>query len=159
MKDTFILGLHGFSAHINRSMHNAGVALLKNGEVVFAADEERFTRIKNDGAFPFKALDAMYKQTGICPREIAYVAMPDREPLWQLKKVIKYILNTYFETGIFASNYLRESLKRTLQIKRIVPENLSYCKLFFVEHHLAHAASAYYSAPWDEATIIRLRTF
>jgi len=154
MKDIYVLGRHGFSAHSNRTMHNSGVALLKNGEIIFASDEERFTRIKNDGVFPFQALDAMYKETGISPEKISYVAMPDRKPLWQLRKILKYTIKTYFETGVFASNYLIESFKRTLQIKRIVPDNLSHCKLIFVEHHLAHAASTYYSAPWDKATII-----
>ncbi|MDG1271788.1 MAG: carbamoyltransferase C-terminal domain-containing protein [Flavobacteriaceae bacterium] len=156
MKDVYVLGIHGFSAHSSRSMHNSGVALLKNGEVIFASDEERFSRIKNDGAFPFQALEAMYKETGITPKKIAYVAMPDRKPIWQLRKVIKYIAKTYFETGVFASNYLRESLKRTMQLKRIVPENLSHCRVFFVEHHLAHAASVYYSSPWQNSTIISI---
>lgn len=159
MKDKYILGIHGFSAHSNRTMHNSGVALLKNGEVIFASDEERFTRIKNEGAFPFQALEAMYKETGINPKDITYVAMPDRKPIWQLRKIIKYIVKTYFETGVFASNYLRESLKRTLHLKRIVPENLSHCKVFFVEHHLAHAASAYYSAPWEKASIVTVDGF
>ncbi|GHU55917.1 carbamoyltransferase [Bacteroidia bacterium] len=154
MKDTYILGLHGFSAHSNRAMHNSGVALLKNGEIIFASDEERFTRIKNESLFPFNALDAMYKETGVTPEQIGYVAMPDRKPLWQLRKIIKYIVKTYFETGIFASNYLRESLKRTLQLRRLLPDNLRHCKTFFIEHHIAHAASTYYSAPWTNSTII-----
>jgi carbamoyltransferase len=156
MKDTYILGIHGFSAHSNRTMHNSGVALLKNGEIIFATDEERFTRVKNDGVFPFKALEAMYKETGVSPSDITYIAMPDKKPIWQFRKVIKYIVITYLETGVFASNYLRESFKRTLQLKRIVPKNLSHCKLFFVEHHLAHAASSFFSAPWDKATIITI---
>jgi carbamoyltransferase len=156
MKDIYVLGIHGFSAHSRRSMHNSGVALLKNGEVIFASDEERFSRMKNDGLFPYQALEAMYKETGITPKDITYVAMPDRKPIWQLRKVIKYIAKTYFETGVFTSNYLRESLKRTLQLKRIVPENLSHCRVFFVEHHLAHAASVYYSSPWENSTIITI---
>lgn len=156
MKDIYVLGIHGFSAHSNRSMHNSGVALLKNGEVIYASDEERFSRLKNDGAFPFQALEAMYKETGITSRDIKYIAMPDRKPIWQLIKIIKYITKTYFETGVFASNYLRESLKRTWQLKRVVPENLNHCKLFFVEHHLAHAASVYYSSPWEKSTIITI---
>lgn len=154
MKDNYILGLHGFSAHSNRAMHNSGVALLKNGEIIFASDEERFTRVKNESLFPFQALEAMYKETGVTPKQIKYVAMPDRKPLWQLQKIIKYIVKTYFETGVFASNYLRESLKRTLQLRRLLPDNLQHCKTYFVEHHIAHAASAYYSAPFANSTII-----
>jgi len=156
MKDIYVLGLHGFSAHSKRAMHNSGIAFLKNGEIIFASDEERFTRIKNDGTFPIQALNAMYKEVGISPKDISFIAMPDRKPLWQLFKIIKYTLRTYIETGVFASNYLSESFKRTLQLKRIVPENLSHCKLFFVEHHLAHAASAYYSSPWNKSTIITI---
>jgi carbamoyltransferase len=156
MKDIYILGLHGFSAHNNRAMHNSGVALLKNGEIIFASDEERFTRIKNESLFPFNALEAMYNETGVTPNQITYVAMPDRKPVWQLRKIIKYIVNTYFETGIFASNYLYESLKRTMQLRRLVPNNLKHCKIFFVEHHVAHASSVYYSSPWKDASIITI---
>lgn len=156
MRDTYILGIHGFSARSNRAMHNSGVALLKNGEIIFASDEERFTRIKNESSFPFNALNAMFEETGIRPEQINYVAMPDRKPIWQLRKIIKYIVKTYFETGVFASNYLRESLKRTLQLKRVLPDNLHHCKTFFIEHHIAHAASVYYSAPWTKSTIITI---
>lgn len=156
MKDVYVLGIHGFSAHSKRTMHNSGVALLKNGEVIFATDEERFSRMKNDGAFPFQSLEALYRETKVKPSDISYVAMPDRKSLWQLRKIFKYVIKTYFETGVFASNYLRESLKRTVQLKRTLPDNLSHCKIFFVEHHLAHAASSYYSAPWREATIISI---
>jgi carbamoyltransferase len=154
MNDNYILGLHGFSAHSNRAMHNSGVALLKNGEIIFASDEERFTRVKNESLFPFNALRAMYDETGVEPEQITCVAMPDRKPIWQLCKIIKYIIETYFETGVFASNYLRESLKRTTQLKRILPIELQHCKTYFIEHHLAHAASAFYSAPWEESSIV-----
>jgi carbamoyltransferase len=154
MNDNYILGLHGFSAHSNRAMHNSGVALLKNGEIIFASDEERFTRVKNESLFPFNALKAMYDETGVLPEQITYVAMPDRKPIWQLCKIIKYVIETYFETGVFASNYLRESLKRTTQLKRVLPFELQHCKTYFVEHHLAHAASAFYSAPWNESSIV-----
>src|ERR1043165_6118996 len=156
MRDNFTLGIHGFSLKSTRSMHNSGVALLRNDEVLFAIDEERFTRKKNEGAFPLQSLSALYRETGISPEMITSLAMPDKNSLWQLLQTLKYASKTYLKTGLFLNNYLRESFCRLKEIKRHLPNNLAHTKRFFVEHHLAHASSAYYTSPWSDACIVTI---
>ena len=137
-------------------MHNSGVALLRNDEVLFAIDEERFTRKKNEGAFPLQSLSALYRETGISPEMITSLAMPDKNSIWQLLQTLKYASKTYLKTGLFLNNYLRESFCRLKEIKRHLPNNLAHTKRFFVEHHLAHASSAYYTSPWSDACIVTI---
>lgn len=150
-----ILGLHGFSSKSNYKLHNTGVAIVKHGEIVAAIDEERYSRIKTDGSFPNKSLKDIYKISGILPSEINIVAIPDKSPLWQLLKVSEYIFKTFLETGVFMHSYLYKAIKRAFK-KRHIPKNLSHAKKIYVEHHLAHAASAYYTCPWVNATIITI---
>ena len=149
-----ILGLHGFSAKSKTKLHNTGVAITKNGKIIAAVDEERYSRIKNDGSFPFKSLEDIYKIANISPKNIDIVAIPDKKPIQQLFLVTKYVFKTFLETGIFMYRYLYKAIKRTFEPKRYMPANLSNAKKIFVEHHIAHAASAYYTCPYNEATII-----
>lgn len=155
MKDKYILGIHGFSSKSQRTMHNSGVCIVKNGEIIAAIDEERYSRNKNEGRFPIKALDDIFKICGIKPENIDFVAMPDKSPLWQFKAVTKYAIRTFFDTGIFLNNYLKETY-RISELKRHLPKNLKHAKKIFVEHHVAHASSAYHTSPWQNATIITI---
>lgn len=155
MKDKYILGIHGFSSKSDRTMHNSGVCILKNGEILASIDEERYSRKKNEGKFPFSSLNDIFKIIGLKPENIDLVAMPDRSPLWQFGAVTKYAIHTFFNTGIFLNNYLRETY-RFSDLKRHIPENLQHTQKIFVEHHIAHAASAYYTSPWEKVTIITI---
>lgn len=155
MKDIYILGIHGFSSKSQRSMHNSGVCIVKNGKILTAIDEERYSRKKNEGRFPIEALNDVFEICGIKPENIDFVAMPDKSPLWQFKSVTKYAIKTYCETGIFLNNYLRETY-RTSELRRYLPDNLRHAKKIFVEHHVAHASSVYHTCPWKDATIITI---
>ncbi|MCL5129356.1 carbamoyltransferase C-terminal domain-containing protein [Algibacter sp. L4_22] len=155
MKNKYILGIHGFSSKSKREMHNSGVCIVKNGEIIAAVDEERYTRNKNEGRFPVDALSDVFKIGGIKASEIDIVAMPDKSPLWQFKAVTKYAMRTYFESGVFLNNYLKETYRLT-DLKRCLPDNLKHAKKVYVEHHVAHASSAYHTSPWKCATIITI---
>ena len=136
-------------------MHNSGVCISRNGEILAAIDEERYSRKKNEGRFPFKALDDIFKICNIKPENIDIVAMPDKSPLWQMKSVTKYAIKTFFDSKIFLNNYLLE-MYRLKKLKRHLPSNLKHAKKIFVEHHIAHASSAYHTSPWENATIITI---
>ena len=155
-KTGYLIGIHGFSASSHQKLHNTGVALIKDGEIISAIDEERLSRIKNEGSFPFKALEEICRINNLKVEDVELIAMPDREPLWQFSKTIKYIAKTFLETKVFMGRYLKLALKRTLDIKRTVPEKFSTIPKVFIEHHLAHAASTYYTCPWKNATIITI---
>ena len=77
-----VLGIHGFSAGSSRPLHDTGVALVVDGRVEAAVNEERLSRTKNDGSFPWKALACLRARTGLRPGDVDTVAMPDERPLW-----------------------------------------------------------------------------
>jgi len=152
----YILGIHGFSADSKRILHDTGVSLVKDGDVIAAINEERFSRKKNDGAFPWESLEYICKTYDLNSKNVDCIAFSDEKPLWQLANITKMILDTYFETGIFLSRYLIESIMRTRDFFRRPPDNFRDVPVKFVEHHKAHAASAYFSSPWKDSTIITI---
>lgn len=152
----YILGIHGFSAYSNRILHDTGVSLLKNGDIIAAVNEERLSRKKNDGAFPWRSLEYICKTYDLNSENVDFIAFSDEKPPWQLANITRMILNTYLETGIFLSRYLIESFIRTWDFFRYPPDHFRNVSVKFVEHHKAHAASAYYSSPWKDSTVITI---
>lgn len=156
MPDSVILGLHGFSNHSPREMHDAGICLMVNGKVAAAIDEERLTRVKRDGRFPSNALNAGLKMAGLSKSDITDVAFVDKRTPWQTAQVWKYALSAFFQTGVRPWRYLAFWTRQMLDYRRILPEGINPRRICFYEHHLCHAASAYYPGPWPRATVISL---
>lgn len=156
MKRNVILGLHGFSADSDRQMHDAGVCLLVDGEVVVALDEERLSRAKRDGNFPHRAFESALEQVGLFPDDINTVAFVDRRTPWQTWFVWRYALEAALQTGVRPWRYLAFWTKLMRDYRRAPPAGVSTRDLHFVEHHRCHAASAYFPSPWDRATVVTL---
>lgn len=156
MKKDVILGIHGFSYGHPRQMHDAGVCIVSDGKVLAAIDEERLTRAKRDGRFPINAYYATLKESGISPDEITGVAFSDRRSLWQTYWIWRYAFETFVQTGVKPMRYLSWWNHNMVQFSRKPPPDIKSKKVRFYEHHLCHAASAYYSSPWDKATVVTL---
>jgi carbamoyltransferase len=167
----------GISRH-----HDSAAALLKDGEIVALAEEERFNRQKHFGGFPARAIQYCLDQAGISLGEVDHVAY-----FWQrwpelfhgLKHFVRYAPGTLAvfkgsEKGLLAtlaSDGEQRShddydvggafllhIKRTFTLRQTLREALAYdgpvkFKIHLIDHHLAHAASAYISSPFDEAAI------
>jgi carbamoyltransferase len=135
--------------------HDAAAALLKDGILVAAAEEERFTRKKHDNGFPHKAIEFCLAQAGIRVEDLDYAVFYEK-PLLKFERILMTNLAT-FPTGW---GVFRESMlawfNEKLWIKTQLLEKLKIpaSKLLFVEHHLSHAASAFFCSPFDEAAII-----
>ena len=151
-----VLGIHGFSASSDRPLHDTGASIVVEGKVIASVNEERLTRVKKDGSFPNNSIKEVFKISNIRPEDIDLVAMSDETPLWQLWNISKYSFKTLMKTGIFMRRYFKESLKRTKEFRRELPNNLKSKKVIFVEHHKAHAASAFFTSPYNQATIVTL---
>lgn len=151
-----ILGISAF-------YHDSAAAILQDGKVIAAAQEERFTRIKHDESFPINAVQFCLRQSGFSINEIDAIAFYDK-PLLKFER----LLETYYH---FAPKGLISFLKampvwvkEKLFLKRIIKEELSVLegfdskkiKFLFPEHHLSHAASAYYSSPFSDAAILTI---
>ena len=140
--------------------HDSAIALIDNDEILFAAQEERFSRVKHDSKFPYKSIDKMLKQLNILPNEIEAIVFYEK-PLLKFDR----ILSTYLEIApkgfstfrIAIPEWIKEKLffRRSLKkhIKKSLGKQLTN-NIYFSEHHLSHAASAYYPSPFKEATIL-----
>jgi len=151
-----ILGLSAY-------YHDSAAALIQDGDIVAAAQEERFTREKHDARFPANAIEYCLKYAGISFKEIDYVVFYDK-PFLKFER----LLETYVAFAPKGFNSFRKAIplwiKEKLFQKRLLCDEL--CKagfdddlesrLLFSEHHLSHAASAFFPSPFSSAAILTM---
>jgi carbamoyltransferase len=147
MVDTFILGISAF-------YHDSAACLLRNGDIIAAAQEERFTRLKGDARFPDRAIEYCLAAGGIGIRELSSVGFYDK-PLLKFDR----ILETYLSIAPRGfSSFLKAGplwIKEKLFTDRELREQLGYAgDLLYAEHHESHAASAFFPSPFQEAAIL-----
>jgi carbamoyltransferase len=146
----YILGISCF-------YHDSAAALLVDGKLVAAAEEERFSRIKHDSGFPTHAIDFCLKQARISNEELDYVVFYEK-PFLKFER----ILMTSFSGYPKAVNFFREAMSawlgEKLWVKNIIREKTGadYKKILFSEHHISHAASAFYPSPFEDAAILTI---
>jgi len=148
---------------ISAFYHDSAVALVRDGDIVAAAQEERFTRRKHDAGFPLKALQFCLRQAGVTAEQVDYVAFYDK-PFLKFERLLETYLAfaprgfTSFRMALPV--WLREKLflKDLLarRLKSLAPKVNWPDRLLFGEHHLSHAASAFYPSPFDEAAVLTL---
>ena len=137
--------------------HDAAAALLQDGALVAAAEEERFTRKKHDYGFPEHAIDFCLRQAGITGRDLDYVVFYEK-PLLKFVRILLTTVQTCPKSwGVFRESmitWFNEKLwiKGHILTKLDIPDE----KLLFVEHHLSHAASAFFCSPYKEAAILTI---
>lgn len=148
---TTILGISAY-------YHDSAAALVIDGSIVAAAQEERFTRIKHDHAFPQNAIDYCLAEAGIDAEQIDYVGFYDR-PLLKFER----LLETYLAFAPAGYPSFRQAmplwLRQKLHLPRLIRKGLGgrYKKrIVFTQHHESHAASAFFPSPFSEAAILTL---
>jgi carbamoyltransferase len=147
--DAWILGISAF-------YHDSAACLLRNGEIIAAAQEERFTRKKGDAAFPARAVDYCLHEAGITVADLACVGFYDK-PLLKFERILETYLGTaprgfvsFLKAGPL---WIKEKLYTDAQLR----EALGYDgPLLYSEHHESHAASAFFPSPFEEAAILTL---
>ncbi len=147
----YILGISAF-------YHDSAAALLKDGDIVAAAQEERFTRKKHDANFPKNAVQYCLDQAGIRVEELDYVAFYDK-PILKFDRLMETYLS-YAPVGLKSfMKFLPIWLGEKLHTPRILTRELG-CKpknpYIFPEHHESHAASAFYPSPFEEAAVLTM---
>jgi carbamoyltransferase len=148
---TAILGISAF-------YHDSAAALVVDGDIVAAAQEERFSRVKHDHRFPKAAIDACLGQAGLSPSDLDYVAFYDK-PLLKFERLLETYL-AYAPVGFRSflkamPLWLREKLHLPREIRHGLDDAFSK-RIVFCEHHESHAASAFFPSPFDEAAILTL---
>jgi len=149
MTDQYVLGISAF-------YHDSAAALLRNGEIVAAASEERFTRKKGDATFPHRAVEFCLKQAGIGVSELTAVGFYDK-PLLKFERILETYLGVVpkgFRSFLMAGPLW---IKDKLYIDRQLHEELGYTgQIFYCEHHESHAASAFFPSPFEQAAVLTM---
>ena len=153
----YILGISAF-------YHDSAARLLADGDIIAAAQEERFTRKKHDAGFPTCAIQYCLEEAGIAANEIDNVVFYEK-PFVKFERLLETYLAfapkgfksfarampLWIKDKLFQKSVLINELKSTLD------ENIDWRKrLLFSEHHLSHAASAYYPSPFESAAVLTL---
>jgi carbamoyltransferase len=134
--------------------HDSSASLLKNGKIVAAAQEERFTRKKHDTSFPEKAVEFCLKDQGITIKDIDYIAFYEK-PLLKFERLLHQHLESFPRSYKTFLSGLPSWFNEKLRVTKIVRKKLMYEKdILFIEHHLAHAASTFLPSPFKEAAIL-----
>ncbi len=134
--------------------HDASAALLKDGVIVAAAEEERFTRKKHDKSFPSRAIAFCLAHENITMKDIAYIGFYEK-PLLKFERLLSQHLECFPLSLKTFLKSMPQWLTTRLRIIKTIKKNLGYNgDILFVEHHLAHAASAFLVSPFEEAAIV-----
>ena len=153
----YILGISAY-------YHDSAACLIKDGGIVAAAQEERFTRLKHDPGFPARAISYCLSEANIKPGEIDYIVFYDK-PFLKFERLLETYL-AFAPKGFksFAASmpiWVKDKLfQKSLilkELKSIFTNDIEcYDKLLFSEHHLSHAASAFYPSPFEEAAVLTM---
>jgi carbamoyltransferase len=153
---TSILGISAF-------YHDSAASIIVDGEIIAAAQEERFTRKKHDACYPKNAINYVLKQAGLKLNEVDYIVFYEK-PFLKFERLIETYIG--FSPSGFKSFcmsmplWLREKLfQKKMLFDALKEQDNNFNdikKINFSEHHLSHAASAFFSSPYDEAVILTL---
>jgi len=152
---TAVLGISAF-------YHDSAAALVINGEIIAAAQEERFTRKKHDPSYPTNAINYCLSEAGMSINQVDYIAFYDK-PFLKFERLLETYV-AFAPKGLQSFRmampvWLREKLfLKDVLIKEIKKLDKSFDsnKLMFGEHHFSHAASAFYASPFEEAVVLTL---
>jgi carbamoyltransferase len=144
----YILGISAF-------YHDSAAALIRDGNLLAAVQEERFTRIKHDYRFPNQAIDYCLREEKISPSDLDYVAFYDK-PFLKFERILESYLH-YAPRGI--CSFIKAIplwIKKKIWMKSLIREALPGFggEILFPEHHRSHAASAFFPSPFPDAAII-----
>ena len=151
-----ILGISAF-------YHDSAACLVRDGEIVAAAQEERFTRKKHDPGFPHRAVEYCLAEGGIRIKDLKYIVFYDK-PLIKFERLLETYVG-FAPKGIQSFvTAMPIWLKEKLLLKDLLKEELTKISpglrktelplILFTEHHESHAASAFYPSPFDKAAIL-----
>jgi carbamoyltransferase len=152
---TAILGISAF-------YHDSAAALVIDGKIVAAAQEERFTRKKHDPSYPTNSIDYCLKEAKLSLEQVDYIAFYDK-PFLKFERLLEtYVafapkglksfrmaMPVWLREKLFLKNVLINEIKKS-------DKKFNHNKLMFGEHHFSHAASAFYASPFEEAVVLTL---
>src|SRR2546426_493005 len=150
MIPTHVLGISAF-------FHDSAACLLRDGEIIAAAQEERFTRKKGDASFPSRAIEYCLSAGGITMADVQYVGFYDK-PLLKFERILDTYLGIAprgFSSFLAAGPlWIKEKLYQERELREALGDYAG--PLLYAEHHESHAASAFFPSPFEEAAILTI---
>ena len=151
-----ILGISAF-------YHDSAACVVSDGNIISAAQEERFTRIRHDASFPVNAIEFCLDYAGLTPEKLDYAVFYEK-PFLKFERILETYysfspygirsFNTAIPVWIKQKLFLKDIIRK--ELRKLSGEKLRDLSLLFPEHHLSHAASAFYPSPFTEAAIITI---
>ncbi|HEV8537862.1 MAG TPA: carbamoyltransferase [Bacteroidota bacterium] len=136
--------------------HDAAAAILRDGKLLAAAQEERFTRIKHDPEFPTHAIDYCLRQAGVAIDQVDYICFYDK-PFTKFDRILQTYVTTWPRSFPSFLKAMPVWIKEKIWVPQEIKKRLGYNgEVLFCEHHLSHAASAFLVSPFDEAAILTM---
>jgi len=151
-----VLGIWGYSADSKGPTHESGACLVSDGKLLAAVTEERLSRKKNDGAYPFRAIQEVLRITGARVSDLDLVSLAGLPPFRRSAKMLASQWEVFRDSGIVLPRRILYALLTAKKIRRAVPESLRSVPRMEWEHHYCHAAAAFFTSPFDRATVITL---
>lgn len=153
------MNIIGISAYY----HDSAACLITDGEIIAAAQEERFTRIKHESSFPKNALDYCLREAKLSPSDIDFIVFYDK-PFLKFERILETYLAIAPRGFLSFVKSLPVWLKEKLFQKKIIINELNILwgkdsweeRLLFSEHHLSHACSAFFPSPFEEAAVLTM---
>jgi len=153
---TYVLGISAF-------YHDSAASIIRDGEIIAAAQEERFTRKKHDACYPKNAINYVLKEAGLKLNEVDYIVFYEK-PFLKFERLLETYIgfspSGFKSFSMSMSLWLREKLfQKKILFDALKEQDNNFNdikKINFSEHHLSHAASAFFSSPYDEAVILTL---
>jgi carbamoyltransferase len=145
----YILGLSAY-------YHDSAAVLLKDGKILCAMEEERFSRIKHDNSFPFQAVRFCIDRAGISINDIDYVSYYEK-PLLKFERIIDSFVATYPKALFPFLKGMPEWLDYKIKVGHTIRNALGFQgKVLFTHHHVSHASAAFFPSPFKEAAILTI---
>ena len=135
--------------------HDSSAALVRDGELVAAAEEERFSRLKHDSGFPKLAIDFVLEQAGVTIHDVDHVVFYEK-PFVKFERMLLSAMATFPRSAAVFRESMQRWVTDKLWIKSHMKRELDVpsSKLLFADHHMSHAASSFFTSPFEEAAIL-----
>ena len=161
-----ILGIHGDYFNRNRKVFESNASIIRDGKIISAISEERVSRIKMDGSYPYKAIEENLRVNGLEPEDLDYVVFATRRPFQDGVSYLRSMISTFQDTSVLPVNtnkfklhglgILNRFFKRNSKTPSLNGDVISKFDFQYVDHHYGHAAGAYYGSPFKDALVITL---
>lgn len=134
--------------------HDSSACIIKDGKLIAAVEEERFTRKKHDNGFPYNAIMYCLKEAGITIDDIDYVAFYEK-PLLKFERILFQHIDAFPKSLPTFIQAMPSWITEKSRIRKILKKKVKYKKdVVFIEHHMAHAASAFLISPYEKAAVL-----